>query len=161
MDLYDAIAAFEPVSRDETLDDVTDQMSCRDAMVDVHRLSKEQLELKTTLAEITERYKNRVRDLEEKEDQLRENIARWLEISERTTIDFPDVGKATLRRTPDKVLIADMEVVKSSYGDRFTKPAFDEPAFKAWAKERWLMDGELVNGIRALPEGRQVALSFK
>lgn len=159
--LYDELAAFEPVSMDRPMDIVEDDMTCRDAMIDIHRIGQEAVRLRTLIAAITERYRKELAELDEREDFLREQIARYLEITEQKSVNFPDIGRATLRRTPDKVLIADMDVVKQEYGERFVKPAFDETAFKQWAKERWLMDGELVRGIRALPEGRQVALSFK
>lgn len=161
MSLYDELAAFEPVEMDTAHDAVMDDMTCRDAMIDIARLADEHTRLRTLLVEITDRYRERMKELDDKEDYLREQITRWLEVTDQRKVDFPDLGSATIRRTPDKVLIEDMERVKSEFGDRFTKPTFDEPAFKAWAKERWLMDGELVGGIRALPEGRIVAIKFK
>jgi len=139
---------------------VDDDYTLRLAMIDVARSARERERLRELLQRVVADYMAAMRKHADHEEQLRDQIQAYLLHTGQTTVHIPDVGKAQVRRTAAKVVVDDPDAAKREYGDRFVKPVFDETAFKQFAKDRWLTDGELVAGITPVPAGHTVALTF-
>lgn len=139
----------EPVELEA--EELEDEMAVRSALIRIQQLEVDEERVKATRTAVVESYDRKLQEIEEQRRWLRQMLQAWVERHGKTS--FPDVGTAYSRRGDPAIEVTDRTAFKKALGDVFTKQTFDETAAKAYALERVLDHGELVDGTRLRPGG--------
>ncbi len=136
----------------EIPEQVADVVSARDLMIGIQQIKKEIETVKQTKAAVLASYDARLDTLEERKARAEGHLRDYLvNANGGENLALPDVGTAYLATAEGKVIVSDKKAASNVYLARFSKPTFDETAFKKWAGEHFIETGEILEGCEYVP----------
>lgn len=139
--------------QDDSPPKVTDTLGARRLMIAIRQAEREAEETEALLKDITQAYKQRIDKAKERADLLRQSLETFIrDINGGQKLSLPDVGTAYLAKRKAKVEITDRGLVQQKYGNKFQKAVFDETAFKEHALKVVEETGEVIEGVKYIPE---------
>ena len=143
----------------EIPEQVADVVSARRLMIAIRQLAKEIEQTKQTKAAVVASYDARLDTLEERKAKAEGHLRDYLiNANGGENLALPDVGTAYLATSKPKIEITDMALVKSRWGDQYTKQIFDPTKFKQTALKHMQETGEIPEGCAFVPETQDLRI---
>jgi hypothetical protein len=136
---------------------VTDMLTARHLLIELHRLTGRQGQLKATLASIQGEYRARIAELEQREAHVRQSLLNYC--NQNGPLSLPDVGSCSVRRNKPKPVIEDEQAfARWADTEGFTHVQIDRDAAMRYAASLLASEGTLAPGVGMSPASESLTV---